>query len=279
MTRPSAPVRALTWRGESPRQAEVSPACDRRLLRRGDTGWRAAGGELPVRNKVHERMNNVNSIRPDDGTSLLGLCEVRPATHACVQEALRPNGEGDRDSERVLKVTVNERKAAPPSEGGWRRNGRKRERDKQGDLPGTTRRSWPQGPKNCPAGVRASVVATKRVTSVEPRDAGRWKDEEQNNGRQTNASARKGYAVVGARPSAIDLAGTAGLADILVRGQDGTHLAETPLTGEPDAGKPPVRFGGRGGANTPSLPLSCRELLGYWASSPSDFLAHLHILR
>jgi len=45
-----APVRALTWRGESPRQAEVSPACDRRLLRRGDTGWRAAGGELPVRN-------------------------------------------------------------------------------------------------------------------------------------------------------------------------------------------------------------------------------------
>ena len=47
-----APARALTWRGESPRQAEVSPACDRRLLRRGDTGWGAAGGELPVRNKA-----------------------------------------------------------------------------------------------------------------------------------------------------------------------------------------------------------------------------------
>ena len=26
-------------------------------------------------------------------------------------------------------------------------------------------------------------------------------------------------------------------------------LAEKPLTGEPDAGNPPVRFGGRGGAN------------------------------
>ena len=50
--RARAPARALTWRGESPRQAEVSPACDRRLLRRGDTGWGAAGGELPVRNKV-----------------------------------------------------------------------------------------------------------------------------------------------------------------------------------------------------------------------------------
>src|SRR6266436_5002124 len=31
---------------------------------------------------------------------------------------------------------------------------------------------------------------------------------------------------------------------------------EKSLTGEPDAGNPPVRFGGRGGAKTPSLPLS-----------------------
>jgi hypothetical protein len=31
------------------------------------------------------------------------------------------------------------------------------------------------GPKSRPAGVRASVVAMKRVTSVEPRDAGKWK--------------------------------------------------------------------------------------------------------
>src|SRR6185295_1511521 len=33
-------------------------------------------------------------------------------------------------------------------------------------------------------------------------------------------------------------------------------LAEKPLTGEPDAGNPPVRFGGRSSTNTPSLPLS-----------------------
>ena len=33
-------------------------------------------------------------------------------------------------------------------------------------------------------------------------------------------------------------------------------LVENPLTGEPDAGNPPVRFGGRGGTNMPSLPLS-----------------------
>src|ERR1035437_2811962 len=66
------------------------------------------------------------------------------------------------------------------------------------------------GPKNRPTGVRASVVARKRVTSVEPRDAGRWKEEEQNNGRPTDASARTGYAADGDPPSAIDLAGTAG---------------------------------------------------------------------
>ena len=45
-----APAKASTQRGESPRQAERSPACNRRLPRRGDTGWGAAGGELPVRN-------------------------------------------------------------------------------------------------------------------------------------------------------------------------------------------------------------------------------------
>ena len=31
-----------------------------------------------------------------------------------------------------------------------------------------------------------------------------------------------------------------------------------PLTGKPDAGNPPVRFGGRGAANAASLPLSER---------------------
>ena len=34
------------------------------------------------------------------------------------------------------------------------------------------------GPKSRLAGVRASVVAAKRVTTVEPRDAGKWMDDE-----------------------------------------------------------------------------------------------------
>src|ERR1019366_1446293 len=207
-------------------------------------------------------MSNVNSIRPDGGTSLRPLCEVRPVAHAFRKgkSLATTGGAGQRDNERVLKETVNERKAATSPPGGWRQNGRKCKRGKQGDLSGATRRSWPGGPKNRPIGVRASIVARKRVTSVEPRDAGRWKDEEQNNGRQTDASARRGYAAVGDLPSTIDLAGTAGLAGILVRGNRGTHLIETPLTGKPDAGNPPVRFGGRGEVNPSSLPLSLQSL-------------------
>ena len=81
---------------------------------------------------------------------------------------------------------------------------------------------------------------------MERRDAGRWQDEEQNTGRQTNASARKGYAVAGIQSGAIDLIDTARLANILVLGQKAPHLTETPLTGKPDARNSPVRFGGRG---------------------------------
>jgi hypothetical protein len=147
-----APARALTWRGESPRQAEDSPACDRRLLRRGDTGWGAAGGELPVRNidSVYSR-DTVNSIRPDGGTSLRVLSEVRPAAQASPEGRSPANGgAGQRDGVGVLKETVNRRKAATSPEGGWRQNGRKRKRSKQGDLPETERRSWPQRPEEPP---------------------------------------------------------------------------------------------------------------------------------
>ena len=63
-------------------------------------------------------MNNVNSIRPDDGTSLLALCEVRSAAQASGVEDSRPNGKGKRDSGRVLKETVNERKSHVTI-GGW----------------------------------------------------------------------------------------------------------------------------------------------------------------
>jgi len=53
--RASAPESAPGWRGESPLQVNVT--CNRLQLRRGDTGWGAAGGERPVRTIR-------NSIRP-----------------------------------------------------------------------------------------------------------------------------------------------------------------------------------------------------------------------
>jgi hypothetical protein len=59
-----------------------------------------------------------------------------------------------------------------------------------------TRRCWwakrANSPRAWPAGVRASVVAEKRVTTVEPRDAGRWKCEGPKTEKKTNTSARKG---------------------------------------------------------------------------------------
>ena len=50
-------------------------------------------------------------------------------------------------------------------------------------------------------------------------------------------------------PSAIDLADTESPRDILGNEcEKPLPLARDPLTGKPDAGNPPVRFGGRGGA-------------------------------
>ena len=123
-------------------------------------------------------MSNVNSIRPDGGTSLLGLCEVRPEAHASRNGKSRAvaGGAGQRDNERVRKETVSEQKAATSPEGGWRQNGRKCKRGKQGDLSGDRTAFMAAAARRTgPAGVRASIVARKRVTSVEPRDAGKWK--------------------------------------------------------------------------------------------------------
>ena len=83
---------------------------------------------------------------------------------------------GQRNQVCVLRETVNRGKAATSPVGGWRQNGRKRERSKQGELPGDRTGFMAAAARRTgPAGVRASVVAKKRLTSVEPRDAGEWK--------------------------------------------------------------------------------------------------------
>lgn len=97
------------------------------------------------------------------------------------------------------------------------------------------------------AGVRASVVAMKRVTTVERRE--RRKVEV----RRTERRKRKPTRVPARasqwwnQPSAIGLGDTerltAGLGD---EAKSRSLSTEHPPTGKPDAREPPVRFGGRG---------------------------------
>src|SRR5215207_7977518 len=107
------------------------------------------------------------------------------------------------------------------------------------------------------AGVRASVVAVKRVTTVERRE--RRKVEVRRTDRRNNKPTR--VPVRASRwwnqPSAIDLGDTERLTGGLGDEAKSRSLStENPLTGKPDAGDPPVRFGGRGGGYPLSLPLS-----------------------
>jgi len=73
--RTRTPVKASTQRGGSPRQADRSPAWNRRRLRRGHTGWEVAGAERPVRNHVPCLTGHtLNPIRPRRPASLPVLC-------------------------------------------------------------------------------------------------------------------------------------------------------------------------------------------------------------
>jgi hypothetical protein len=106
-------------------------------------------------------MSNVNSIRPVGGARLRPLCEAHPVAHASA-EVFRSERAGQQDSDRVLKESVNERKATEPPTGGWRQNGRKRERGKQGDLPRIRTvfmAQWPEEPPGRSQSVRSSREA------------------------------------------------------------------------------------------------------------------------
>jgi hypothetical protein len=141
------------------------------------------------------------------------------------------------------------------------------------------------GPKSRPAGVRASVVAGKRgMTACLCRTADRWSEGTQESGWAMNQNDDAKSAPVAATPQqAEDTRArwgwvertvwtefmltrlTAGeLADwemvcppwaaVLGSGTrvDADNRKTThPLTGEPDAGDPPVRFGGRGWVQSP----------------------------
>jgi len=65
------------------------------------------------------------------------------------------------------------------------------------------------------------------------------------------------------QPGTIDLVGTESLDAILGDEAKSRSLStENPLTGKPDAGNPPVRFGGRGGASRHPYPYPSPHGLG-----------------
>ena len=120
-----------------------------------------------------------------------------------------------------------------------------------------TRRCWrvrrAKSPRAWLAGVRASIVAMKRVTTVERRE--RRKVEvcrtERRKRKPTRVPARAHRW--GNQPSPKGWSDTERLTDGLGDEAKSRSLStEHPPTGKPDAGDPPVRFGGRGSGHVRS---------------------------
>ena len=102
-------------------------------------------------------------------------------------------------------------------------------------------------PRTWRAGVRASVVAMKRGTTVEPRARRkgevRWPERRKRKPTRVPERASRWWN----QPSLLGRGDTerrtAGLGD---EAKSRSPSTEHPPTGKPDAGEPPVRFGGRG---------------------------------
>ena len=156
-------MRESTQWGGSPCQVERLPTCNRRLLRRGNTGWGAAGGEQPVRNKVNKTKTQ---SEPDSARPTGELARVRrsPCADRRGEQSLgiREDDRLERMRSRAEVKGEREQMAWLRWSCGWGQKGWKWRLSKQGDPPGAERSSWSKGPKNRPEEVRAFVVARKR---------------------------------------------------------------------------------------------------------------------
>ncbi len=136
-----------------------------------------------------------------------------------------------------------------------------------GSTPAITRETrqcrwarWANSPRAWLPGVRASVVAKKRVTTVEPWDAGRWKCEgqkrrDQQNQRAVPARANRWWNPTEHHWTWVRLERPR--FDALWDEAKSRSLSQGAPTDwrHADAGDPPVRFG-EGGGHPLSLPLS-----------------------
>ena len=109
-------------------------------------------------------------------------------------------------------------------------------------------------------GVRASVVAVKRVTTVERRERREIEESWPERQKINRCECLQRLCRKRRKPSAYDLVE---LLDRRFSWRPRDNVLSPGngnlLTGEPDAGNPPVRFGGRGDGTPFSLPLSGLE--------------------
>jgi hypothetical protein len=137
------------------------------------------GGELPEVNcqsvtRLEQSEGKVNSIQQVDGMRQSGLREIRAAAQASPEDSCASK-KGQRRSERGAKENSEspERPRRHQSVKGDRMAGSVSEPSRETHWNQTVFMAY--GPKSRPVGVRAFIVAKKRLTRAEPRNAGRWK--------------------------------------------------------------------------------------------------------
>jgi hypothetical protein len=137
------------------------------------------GGELPEVNcqsvtKLMQKQRQRELSKQVDGMRLSGLREIRAAAQASPEDSCASK-KGQRRSERGAKENSEspERPRRHQSVKGDRMAGSVSEPSRETHWNQTVFMAY--GPKSRPVGVRAFIVAKKRLTRAEPRNAGRWK--------------------------------------------------------------------------------------------------------
>jgi hypothetical protein len=136
------------------------------------------GGELPEVKcqsvtKLMRRQRQRELNKQIDGMRLSGQCEIRAAAQASHKRVLaRARKASGTASVRQRNSESEERPRCHQSVNGDRMAGSVSELSRETHRDQTV--FMARGPKSRPMGVRAFIVAKKRLTRAEPRNAGRW---------------------------------------------------------------------------------------------------------
>jgi len=139
------------------------------------------GGELPEVNcqsvtKLMQKQRQRELSKQVDGMRRSGQCEIRGAAQASHKRVLaRVRKASDTASVRQPNSESKERPRRHQSVKGDRMAGSVSELSRETHWGQTV--FMANGPKSRPMGVRAFIVAEKRLTRAEPRNAGRWNRE------------------------------------------------------------------------------------------------------